>query len=153
LDGGGSFGGPVWIPKVYSGKNKTFFYFALERFRIAGSATGGPNQTVPPPSWLTGNMSDLLTTQNVGTDASGNAAYRGVIYDPNSSQTVNGTIVRTPFPGNIIPTSRISKVSQQVIGLMNQYYPATVPGLSGNYLLVKMRSATITLGRGTPSVR
>ncbi len=136
LDGGGSFGGPVWIPKVYNGKDKTFFYFALERFRTSGSATGGPNETVPPPSWLTGNLSNLLTTQNVGTDAAGNAVDRGVIYDPNTSQTVNGTIVRTPFPGNIIPTNRISKVSQQVIGLMEQDYPATVPGPSGNYLLV-----------------
>src|ERR1019366_7355267 len=60
LDGGGSFGGPVWIPKVYNRKNKTFFYFALERLYTAGSASGGANETVPPPSWLAGNMSDLL---------------------------------------------------------------------------------------------
>jgi hypothetical protein len=135
LDGGGSFGGPVWIPKVYNGKNKTFFYFALERFYTAGSASGGGNETVPPPSWLAGNMSDLLTTQVVGTDALGNQVVRGAIYDPNSSQTVNGTIVRTMFPGNIIPTSRISKVAQQVIALMKQSYPATIPGPNGDYLL------------------
>jgi hypothetical protein len=136
LDGGGSFGGPVWIPKVYNGKDKTFFYFALERFYTAGSASGGPNQTVPPPSWLAGNMSDLLTTQNVGADASGSPVARGVIYDPNSTSTVNGTVLRTPFPGNIIPANRISKVSQQVISLMQKYYPATVPGPNGDYLLV-----------------
>src|SRR3984957_1437324 len=121
LDGGGSFGGPVWIPKVYNGKNKTFFYFALERFRTAGSATGGPNETVPPPSWLGGNMSNLLTSQVVGTDAFGNQVVRGAIYDPNTTQTVGGTVVRTMFPGNVIPQSAISQVSQQVIKLMNQY--------------------------------
>jgi len=136
LDGGGSFGGPVRIPKVYNGKDKTFFYFALERFYTASSASGGPNQTVPPPSWLGGNMSNLLTSQVVGTDALGSQVVRGAIYDPNSTQTVNGTVVRQMFPGNIIPASRISQVSQQVIGLMNKYYPATVPGPSGNYLLV-----------------
>ena len=135
LDGGGSFGGPVRIPKVYNGKDKTFFYFALERFFTAGSASGGPNETVPPPSWLGGDMSNLLTSQVVGADAFGNQVVRGAIYDPNTTQTVNGTVVRQIFPGNIIPSRRISQVSQQVIKLMNQYYPATVPGPSGNYLL------------------
>jgi hypothetical protein len=135
LDGGGSFGGPVWIPKVYNGKDKTFFYLALERFYTAGSASGGPNQTVPPPSWLGGDMSNLLTSQIVGTDALGNSVARGAIYDPASTQTAGGTVVRSTFPGNIIPQSRISKVSQQVIGIMNKYYPATVPGPAGNYLL------------------
>jgi hypothetical protein len=136
LDGGGSFGGPVWIPKLYNGKDKTFFYFALERFYTSGSSTGGLNETVPPPSWLAGNMADMLTTQNVGTDASGNTVARGVLYDPNSSQTVNGTIVRSAFPGNIIPGARISRVSQQVIALMQKYYPATAPGPNGDFLQV-----------------
>ncbi len=135
LDGGGSFGGPVWIPKVYNGKDKTFFYFALERFYTAGSASGGPNETVPPPTWLAGNMSNLLTSQVVGTDAFGNQVVRGAIYDPNTTQTVGGTVVRQMFPGNVIPASRISQVSQQVLSLVNKYYPATVPGPSGNYLL------------------
>ncbi len=136
LDGGGSFGGPVWIPKVYKGKDKTFFYFALERFYTASSASGGPNETVPPPSWLGGNLSNLLTSQAVGTDALGNQVVRGAIYDPGTTQTVNGTVVRQMFPGNIIPASRISQVSQQVLAIMNKYYPATVPGPAGNYLLV-----------------
>jgi hypothetical protein len=136
LDGGGSFGGPVYIPKVYNGKDKTFFYFALERFYTSGGGASTPNETVPPPSWYTGNLSNLLTNQVVGTDALGNNVVRGAIYDPLSTQTVNGTVVRTMFPGNIIPLSRISKVSQQVLGIMQQYYPATVPGPAGNYLLV-----------------
>ncbi len=67
---------------------------------------------------------------------SGLPALRGAIYDPLSTQTVNGTIVRTMFPGNIIPQSRISAVSRQVLAIMAKDYPATVPGPSGNYLLV-----------------
>ncbi|SPF56130.1 hypothetical protein SBA4_7880002 [Candidatus Sulfopaludibacter sp. SbA4] len=45
LDGGGSFGGPVWIPKVYNGKDKTFFYFALERFYTSGGGASTPRPT------------------------------------------------------------------------------------------------------------
>ena len=135
LDGGGSFGGPVRIPKIYNGKDKTFFYFAMERFYTAGSASGTPNEFVPLPSWYTGNLSNLLTSTVVGKDALGNNAVRGAIYDPNTTQTVNGTLVRSMFPGNIIPQSRISKVSQQVLGLMQADYPATVPGPNGDYLL------------------
>ena len=135
LDGGGSFGGPVYIPKVYKGKDKTFFFFALERFYTSGGGASTPNEMVPPPSWYTGNLSNLLTNTVVGKDANGNNVLRGAIYDPDTTQTVNGTLVRTMFPGNIIPQSRISKVSQQVIGILQKDYPATVPGPNGDYLL------------------
>ncbi len=63
LDGGGSVGGPIVIPKIYNGKDKSFFYFALERFYTSGGGASTPNQTVPPPSWYTGDLSNLLTTQ------------------------------------------------------------------------------------------
>ncbi len=63
VDGGGGIGGPVYIPKVYNGKDKTFFYFTYERFHTAGGGNTVPNETVPPPNWLNGDMSDLLTNQ------------------------------------------------------------------------------------------
>src|SRR5260370_9309635 len=44
-------------------------------------------------------------------------------------------MVRTMFPGNVIPVNRISKVSQQVLAIMSKDYPATVPGPNGDYLL------------------
>ncbi len=135
LDGGGSFGGPVVIPKLYNGRDKTFFYFAMERFYTSGGGASTANEMVPPPSWYTGNMSNLLTNTVVGKDALGNNVLRGAIYDPDTTQTVNGTLVRTMFPGNIIPQSRISKVSQQVLAIMQKDYPATVPGPNGDYLL------------------
>ncbi len=134
-DEGGSFGGPVYIPKVYHGKDKTFFYFAYERFHTSGGGASAPNQMVPPPSWLNGDMSNLLTNQNVGKDALGGNVVRGAIYDPDSSMTVGGQLVRTMFPGNIIPPSRISTVSQRVIAVLKKDYPATVPGPNGDYLL------------------
>jgi Carboxypeptidase regulatory-like domain/TonB dependent receptor len=137
LDGGGSFGGPVRIPKIYNGKDKSFFYFAMERFYSASSASGTANEFVPPPSWYSGNMSDLLTSTLEGKDALGNQVYRGAIYDPNTSQTVNGTLVRTMFPDNTIPLSRFSVVSQQVLALMQKDYPATVPGPNGDYLIAQ----------------
>ncbi len=135
VDGGGGVGGPVYIPKVYNGKDKTFFYFTYERFHTAGGGNTVPNETVPPPSWLNGDMSDLLTNQVVGKDALGNNIVRGAIYDPLTSQTVGGTLVRNMFPGNIIPQSRISSVSKTVNALMAKDYPATVAGPNGDYLV------------------
>ena len=134
-DEGGSFGGPVYIPKIYNGKDKTFFYFAYERFHTSTGGASTPNQMVPPPSWLNGDMSNYLTSQSVGKDALGNSVLRGAIYDPDTTQTVNGQTVRFMFPGNVIPASRISTVSKRVIALMAKDYPATVPGPNGDFLL------------------
>ena len=134
VDGGGGVGGPVFIPKVYDGRNKTFFYYTYERFHTAGGGNTVPNETVPPPSWLKGDMSNLLTSQVVGKDALGNNIVRGAIFDPMTGQTVNGTLVRSMFPGNVIPQSRISSVSKTVAALMAKNYPATVAGPNGDYL-------------------
>jgi hypothetical protein len=51
---------------------------------------------VPPPSWLNGDMSNLLTNQVVGKDALGASVLRGAIYDPDSSQTVGGQLAWGP---------------------------------------------------------
>src|SRR5204863_4152937 len=135
VDGGGGIGGPVYIPKLYNGKDKTFFYFTYERFHTAGGGNTTPNETVPPPSWLNGDMSNLLTNQVVGKDALGNNIIRGAIYDPLTSQTVNGSLVRNIFPGNIIPQNRISAVSKTVNALMAKDYPAAIAGPNGDYLV------------------
>src|SRR5436190_14663452 len=84
---------------------------------------------------MNGDMSNLLTSQVVGKDALGNNIPRGAIYDPLTSQTVSGTLVRNMFPGNIIPQSRISSVARTVNAIMAKDYPATVAGPSGDYLV------------------
>lgn len=91
---GASFGGKVWIPKIYDGKNKTFFYLAVEHY----DDTQSSSSVFAAPTALekTGNFSQSYTE--------GGAPL--IIYDPLS--TVNG--VRQPFPGNIIPANRLNPV-------------------------------------------
>jgi hypothetical protein len=100
---GGTLGGPVWIPHVYNGRNKTFFFVNEESVRfIQGLTFVG---TEPNPTLLTGNFSNLRTA--------GGALI--TIYDPlTTTQGSSGAYTRTAFPGNIIPASRINSVSQAI---------------------------------------
>jgi hypothetical protein len=96
---GGNVGGPVTIPGVYNGKDKTFFYFSYEGFREVGRANsyGG---VAPTPAMWNGDMS------NAYDPGSGQPI---IIYDP---LTTDANGVRQPFPGNIIPPNRISDIAK-----------------------------------------
>ena len=105
---GGQLAGPVYLPKVYDGRNKTFFMFAYERYR---EDTPRPyTLSVPAPEFATGDFTKLLN----------GAGQRVVIYDPATGQNVNGNWVRQPFPNNIIPGGRISPIAQKILS----YFPA-----------------------------
>ena len=133
-DYGGSFGGPVYIPKIYDGRNKTFFYFTAERFNNATSGPGGLNWSVPQPEMFQGNLSRLLTGRQVGTDALGRPVMEGQIYDPSTLKQVNGRYIADPFAGNIIPSNRISNVAKAYAGIFNEWYqPATSSLLNNMY--------------------
>ncbi|MGB6690688.1 MAG: carboxypeptidase regulatory-like domain-containing protein [Terracidiphilus sp.] len=97
-DYGFTVGGPVWLPKLYNGRNRTFFYFSGDWFRqnLAQSSVG----TVPTAAERSGDFSGFV-------DATGKQIP---IYDPTTGQ---------PFPQNKIPAGRISKVSQSLL----QYIP------------------------------
>ncbi len=56
-DFGGTFGGPVWIPKVYNGKNKTFFFYSYEYFRETQALTF--TDTLPNAQYQLGNFSAI----------------------------------------------------------------------------------------------
>jgi len=94
----GGVGGPVWIPKVYNGRNKTFFYFASDHDLRPVQPASIVN-TVPTAAMTQGNFSQLPQ----------------LIYDPNTTSGSGSTATRTPFPGNIIPTNRFSKISANII--------------------------------------
>lgn len=85
---GASAGGPVRIPKLYNGRDKTFWFFSYQGNRIRQYDTAASD--VPTQAMWDGNFSGLV-------DAQGN---HYTIYDPLST-TASGT--RTPFPGNQIP--------------------------------------------------
>lgn len=132
-NGGITLGGPVVIPGVYNGKNKTFFFANLDiyRFRTNAGAFAESTGSVPTALMRQGNFSELLGPQ-IGTDALGRPVLQGQIYDPRTTRTLpGGQIVRDFFPGNIITDpARRSSVSQfflKAVGL------PTKPGTALNW--------------------
>jgi hypothetical protein len=131
---GGSFGGPVLIPGVYDGHNRTFFFVSAEKFRVRTYVYAAPNRSVPRLEMYDGDLSKLLTTTVVGTDTLGRPIYRGAIYDPLTLREVNGTFVADPFPNNIIPADRISAVSKRIGDIAKQHYAPMNDSLTANNL-------------------
>jgi hypothetical protein len=117
-DFGFSVGGPVIIPKIYNGKNKSFFFLDWEWYKDNRVINGG-DQTVPTVPMRNGDFSQILTGKNLGTDVTGAAIMENTIYDPNTAHSFNGNSVTTPFPGNVIPMSRISPVALKI----QNFYP------------------------------
>lgn len=110
----GTFTGPVVIPKLYDGHNKTFFSFSGDYYLMPYGGTG--LFTVPTLKQRNGDFSELLA---VGSN------YQ--IYDPYSAkQTADGHITRSPVPGNIIPQDKLNPVARNLLNL----YPT--PNLPGN---------------------
>jgi hypothetical protein len=132
-DFGGSVGGPIIIPKIYNGRNKTFFFFNWESYIQRQTVVGG-TATVPSAAMRAGDFSSILTGQNLTvTDPNGKSVTVGAntIFDPASQTTVNGQLVRTPFTGNIIPTSRLSPIALKIQALLPA--PQT-PGNTNNWV-------------------
>jgi hypothetical protein len=131
-DWGFSGGGPVFIPKVYDGRNKSFFYFTLERFKTDTSGAGALTRSVPQADMWQGNLGRLLTNRQVGTDALGRPVFEGQIFDPNTLRKVGDRYVADPFLNNIIPTNRLSKVAGNFGKIFNEYYPPVNSDLINN---------------------
>jgi hypothetical protein len=131
---GGSFGGPVVIPGVYDGHDRTFFYVAAEKFRVRTYVYGAPNRSTPQLEMYDGDLSRLLTTTVVGNDALGRPIFRGAIYDPLTLREVNGVFVADPFPGNRIPANRISPTSKRIGDIAKQHYAPISSALTANNL-------------------
>ena len=134
FDGGVSFGGPVYIPKVYNGKNRTFFFFNYEKYRDRSQTNLGLG-TVPTDAFRAGDFSGILTSRNLGTDFAGRAILENTIYDPGTTVTdSSGRYVLTPFANNAIPQSRFDPVA---VKILNYLPKPTVPGaIAYNYALV-----------------
>ena len=120
---GYSVGGPVWLPKVYDGRNKSFFYHNVERTEQKNFVSTGFS-TLPMPDFKRGDFTRLFDpafTGNTGsggiagTDAEGRSVRFGSIYDPSTARQVGDVWVRDPFPGNVIPTARWSPVSRSIV--------------------------------------
>ena len=122
-DYGFSIGGPIWIPEKvfgpanYDGRNKTFFFFNIERYRNV-TRSSGSLATVPTDAYRRGDFSAALTGRQLGTDVLGRPIMENAIYDPRTTRTVtvNGTqyIVRDPFQNNVIPISLLDPVALRI---------------------------------------
>jgi len=121
---GGSIGGPVRIPKLYDGRNRTFFWITGEAYRQTESA--GTRLSVPTALERTGDFSQSLSR-------AGNGALQ-VMHDP-STTTAAGT--RTPFAGNIIPASQVSTIGRNLAS----YYP--LPNFTGGFYADLNYDATV----------
>ena len=107
-EGGFTLGGPVYLPHIYDGRNRTFFFFGQDLFWMQ-QAGSGALQTIPRQDFRTGDFNNLL-------DASGAMIP---VFDPDTTRSDGkGSFVRDAFPSNRIPSSRISKASAQMIALM-----------------------------------
>ncbi len=95
---GAAVGGPIFIPHVYNGKDKTFFFFNADGLDYRSSVNTGFVHFLPLPAERTGDFSFLLdTTNQVGTDALGRPIFKGEIFNPATSRTVGGVNVRDGY--------------------------------------------------------
>ena len=109
---GGTASGPVWVPKVYKGKNKTFFLYGIEGIREARPRNNGTFQ-VPTDKMRSGDFSELLVPalnpQNL-------TPHPYQIYNPFTRRAVaGGRFQQDPFVGNIIPANMINPISKKFV--------------------------------------
>jgi hypothetical protein len=132
---GFTLGGPVVIPKVYNGRNKTFFFANIDWTRLRSGVLPGFGNTTPIDAFKAGDFSSLLTTNQVGTDALGRPIFAGQIFNPATLQLVGGVPVRDPYPGNIIPAGDplLSTVASRIKNLMvSPDRPGLLNNVAGN---------------------
>jgi hypothetical protein len=107
-----SISGPVFVPKVYDGRNKTFFFFGYQKL-IEKKSAAFTSQT-PTPAQLGGDF----TFGGAGLP----------LYDPlTTRQNSDGTWTRDVLPGMIVPKNRFDPVASKIIG-MNPWVPPNTPG-------------------------
>src|ERR1700682_508262 len=94
-------GGPVWIPKLFNGRNKVFFSSNWEGYKSRLQNRG--LYTVLPDAWRNGNFSQLKT----------------VLLDPDTRVLgANNQYTAVPFTGNMIPTARLDPTSQKLLAFL-----------------------------------
>src|SRR5581483_11262175 len=126
---GGSIGGPVVLPKIYNGHDRTFFFFNYEGTQLRQG--GNTTEIVPTAVQRSGNFSQTFNTKG----------QLITIYNPNTTVLgSNGKYTRAPFAGNVIPPSMLDPVALHLL----KYYPlpnlTPPPGTLQNFV-----------GNGVPS--
>jgi hypothetical protein len=155
-DYGFTGGGPIW-------KNRSFIFGSYEYYSNTDDTLVPNSQTVPTPQMLTGDFSQLLT----GGSKQGNVLTAGgapiinpctslpyqygQIFDPQTQQVVNGVTCATPFPGNIIPTDRLSATALNVAAIYQKNYAPTLSTRIYNNFPTMLAGTAQAQGGSTPS--
>jgi hypothetical protein len=127
---GGSVGGPVYIPKIYNGKNRTFFFTSYEALRLASASTY--STSMQTDAMRQGDYSGLV-------DRLGRLT---TIYDPLTTGAAPAWI-RTPFPHNAIPATRESPNAKYLLGIMPEpTFPNVNPMVASNWFGVSPSSTS-----------
>ena len=105
---GATLGGPIWIPKLYNGKNKTFFFVAWDDTYNVDPRPGG-TRSMPTALERQGDFTQSFTTQLINNNL---VRYPILIYDP---ATVDKNGNRQLFPGDKIPASRLDPISLNIL--------------------------------------
>ncbi len=122
---GGSVGGPVVIPGIYKGKNRTFFMFGYEGIHDGRPRNDSSSSTVPTAKMKNGDFSELLAL---------GPQYQ--IYNPFTATKISSTrYSRQPFQGNIIPQSLINPVAKKILSYWPdpRFIPSAPDGTNNNY--------------------
>lgn len=137
---GASAGGPVIIPHLYDGRNKTFWFFAYERYSLAQQAAG--EFSVPTQAMRNGDFSNAVNSQGL----------LQTIYDPSTTYSTSkceatggkNPYCRLPFPNNTIPASEESPLAKVI------YQLTPLPNSSANPLVAKNLNVTDPQYQATP---
>lgn len=123
---GGTIGGPIWIPHVFNGRNKLFFFYAYETYRGQPPASQAIT-SVPTQAERTGDFSALL---GLGT------SYQ--LYNPNSATGTTSNYTRTAIPGNVfskagLSVSPIAQAYMKLVPMPNYSGATTTADGENNY--------------------
>ncbi|MBL8294937.1 MAG: TonB-dependent receptor [Bryobacterales bacterium] len=135
--------GPVWIPKVFDGRNKLFFMVNYDASPTNSLYTTQWN--TPLPEMKTGDFSNLYA-------ANGQPV---IIYDPMTTRAgTGGNFIRTPFAGNRIPANQINPVGAKIVGFYpDPTQPGDGPGRINNFFLASNNSGELWQWTGRMDVR
>ena len=135
-DYGGSLGGPVWVPKLYNGHDKTFFFFSWEQYR--NNQGGVQPITLPTDAERQGDFSALQgqpTPTGLINPCDNSPVLRGQIFDPTTASCPTGFVGgRLAFPGNKINIP-LSPVAQKVLSYLT-VHPDPAKGLTNNFIFI-----------------
>ncbi|PYT90284.1 MAG: hypothetical protein DMG36_20855 [Acidobacteria bacterium] len=106
--------GPVYLPKLYNGRNKTFFTASYEGLR-----------QIKSPSQLGTTLTQAMRGGDFSSLCTGGFSASGLCTDAQPSHQIHNPATQAPYPGNIIPSNQLSSVSQALL----QYYP--LPNIAG----------------------